>query len=119
MSNRKDLSNVSFCYPGAQKDSLRNVSFSIKPGQLCVIVGANGEGKSSIIKLINRVYDCTGGQILIDGKDIRSYRLADLHQSTSVLFQDYRHFPVSVSDFEYFLPVCRSSLGCIMDYCSR
>ncbi|KDQ19846.1 hypothetical protein BOTBODRAFT_379709 [Botryobasidium botryosum FD-172 SS1] len=93
-----EFKNVSFRYPDAEKDALRDVSFSIKPGQLCVIVGANGEGKSSIIKLLNRIYDCTSGQILFDGKDIRSLRLADVHRRTSVLYQDYQHFPVSIGE---------------------
>ncbi|KDQ19827.1 hypothetical protein BOTBODRAFT_62228 [Botryobasidium botryosum FD-172 SS1] len=91
-----EFKDVCFRYPGAKEDCLRKVSFKIKPGQICVIVGANGEGKSTIIKLINRLYDCTEGQILLDGKDIRSFKLADLRKSMSVLYQDYRHLPVSI-----------------------
>jgi len=63
-----------------------------------VIVGANGEGKSTLIKLINRMYDCDEGQILFDGKDIRSFKLADLHRCTSVLYQECQHLPVSIGE---------------------
>ena len=61
-----------------------------------VIVGANGSGKSTVLKLIMRLYDVEEGEILIDGRDIRTLQLADLRQSVSVLFQDYTHFPLSV-----------------------
>lgn len=61
-----------------------------------VIVGANGSGKSTILKLIARLYDPAEGQILIDGRDIQQLQLDDLRRATSVLFQDYTHFPLSV-----------------------
>lgn len=60
------------------------------------MVGANGSGKSTVLKLIARLYDPTEGEIFIDGREIRQVRLADLRQATSVLFQDYTHFPLSV-----------------------
>ncbi|KAJ7480006.1 P-loop containing nucleoside triphosphate hydrolase protein [Mycena galericulata] len=93
-----EFKNVSFRYPGNHKDVLRNVSFKILQGQLCVIVGANGSGKSTILKLIARLYDPTEGQILINDQDIRTLKLADLRRATSVLFQDYTHFPLSIRD---------------------
>jgi ABC-type multidrug transport system fused ATPase/permease subunit len=63
-----------------------------------VIIGRNGSGKSTILKLIARVYEPTEGDILIDGRDIKALRLADLRNAMSVLFQDYTHFPLSVRE---------------------
>ncbi|TFK38612.1 P-loop containing nucleoside triphosphate hydrolase protein [Crucibulum laeve] len=95
-----EFRNVSFSYPGSTPDewALRNVSFKIEKGQLCVIVGANGSGKSTILKLVARLYDPSEGTILINGLDIQTLRLADLRRATSVLFQDYTHFPLSIRD---------------------
>jgi len=60
------------------------------------MVGANGSGKSTILKLIARLYDPTEGEIFVDGREVCQLRLADLRRVTSVLFQDYTHFPLSV-----------------------
>lgn len=65
-----------------------------------VIVGENGSGKSTILKLIARLYEPESGEILIDGRDIRLLRLEHLRRAMSVLFQDYTHFPLSVSNWE-------------------
>ena len=62
-----------------------------------MIVGSNGSGKSTVLKLILRLHDPTEGVILIDGQDVRTLKLADLRECVSVLFQDYTHFPLSVS----------------------
>ncbi|EMD41302.1 hypothetical protein CERSUDRAFT_109898 [Gelatoporia subvermispora B] len=93
-----EFRNVSFRYPGADIYALQNISFKLLAGQLCVIVGSNGSGKSTILKLIIRLYDPEEGQILLDGKDIRAFKLQDLRQAISVLFQDYTHFPLSIRD---------------------
>ncbi|EJF56118.1 P-loop containing nucleoside triphosphate hydrolase protein [Dichomitus squalens LYAD-421 SS1] len=93
-----EFKNVSFKYPGSDQYALQNVSFKLLPGQLCVIVGANGSGKSTILKLAVRLYDPFDGQIFLDGHDIRTLRLADLRAAVSVLFQDYTHFPLSIRD---------------------
>ncbi|KAF7340233.1 ABC transporter related protein [Mycena venus] len=93
-----EFRNVSFRYPGSNKDVLRNISFKILQGQLCVIVGANGSGKSTILKLIARLYDPTEGHIFVNDQDIRTLKLADLRRATSVLFQDYTYFPLSIRD---------------------
>lgn len=99
-----EFRNVSFAYPGfistpssEPQWALRNVSFTIQPGQLCVIVGNNGSGKSTILKLLSRLYDPTEGTIFLGGHDIRTLRLSDLRKAVSVLFQDYTVFPLSVS----------------------
>ncbi|KAF9448852.1 P-loop containing nucleoside triphosphate hydrolase protein [Macrolepiota fuliginosa MF-IS2] len=93
-----EFRDVSFRYPGCDEWALRQVSFKIEKGQLCVIVGANGSGKSTILKLIARLYDPAEGEILLDGRNIRRLRLDDLRRATSVLFQDYTHFPLSLAD---------------------
>ncbi|OCH85359.1 P-loop containing nucleoside triphosphate hydrolase protein [Obba rivulosa] len=90
--------NVSFRYPGSDTYALRGVSFKLLAGQLCIIVGSNGSGKSTILKLITRLYDPEEGEILLDGRNIRTLRLYDLRQAISVLFQDYTLFPLSIRD---------------------
>ena len=62
-----------------------------------MIVGSNGSGKSTVLKLILRLHDPTEGTILINDQDIKTLKLADLRECVSVLFQDYTHFPLSVS----------------------
>ncbi|TBU55005.1 HlyB/MsbA family ABC transporter [Dichomitus squalens] len=93
-----EFRNVSFKYPGTDQYALCNVSFSLLPGQLCVIVGSNGAGKSTILKLAVRLYDPEDGQVLLGGQDVRTLKLSDLRQAISVLFQDYTHFPLSIRD---------------------
>lgn len=93
-----EFRNVSFRYPGAEKYALQNVSFTIGAGQLCIIVGVNGSGKSTVLKLISRIYDPTEGTIFIDNRDIKTLRMADLRAAMSILFQDYTHFPLSISE---------------------
>ncbi|KAF9456687.1 P-loop containing nucleoside triphosphate hydrolase protein [Collybia nuda] len=93
-----EFRNVSFRYPGNDSYALRHISFKIEQGQLCVIVGANGSGKSTILKLVARLYEPSEGNILINGQDIKVLKLQDLRRATSVLFQDYTHFPLSIKD---------------------
>ncbi|KAG2091009.1 P-loop containing nucleoside triphosphate hydrolase protein [Suillus discolor] len=95
-----EVRNVSFNYPGAksERDALKEVSFSIKAGQLVVIVGANGSGKSTILKLLTRYYDTTSGTVLIDGNPIQDYRIADLRSVTASLTQEHTLFPLSMSE---------------------
>ncbi|KAF9524673.1 P-loop containing nucleoside triphosphate hydrolase protein [Crepidotus variabilis] len=93
-----EFRDVSFIYPGSTSYALKNVSFKLGKGQLCVIVGNNGSGKSTILKLISRLYDPAEGQILINDIDIRTLRLSDLRRAISVLFQDYTLFPLSIRD---------------------
>ena len=91
-----EFKNVCFRYPSAEKDTLHNVSFKINKGETVAIVGVNGAGKSTIVKLLLRFYDVTDGEILINGKNIKEYDLASLRRSYGAVFQDYRNFAVSV-----------------------
>ena len=62
-----------------------------------VIIGSNGSGKSTILKLVARIYDPSEGIILVNGQDIKTLRLADLRRTMAILFQEHTHFPLSVS----------------------
>ncbi|KAL5533581.1 hypothetical protein ACEPAG_41 [Sanghuangporus baumii] len=93
-----EFRNVSFKYPGGDMDALSNVSFRIKPGQLVVIVGVNGSGKTSTVKLLSRLYDPSGGEILLDGNPLSSYRLEDIRRSTAILCQDHPILPLSLRE---------------------
>ncbi|KAI6011686.1 P-loop containing nucleoside triphosphate hydrolase protein [Pisolithus microcarpus] len=106
-----EFRNVSFKYPGADKYALRDVSFTICAGQLCVIVGVNGSGKSTILKLISRLYDPSEGTILIDGQDIKTLKLRDLRRTDGHPFSRLYAFPsigqsspVTVRDYYSALP---------------
>ena len=90
--------HVSFCYPNTCKEILHDVSFSICAGEKIALVGINGSGKSSIIKLLLRMYDINCGSILINGIDIREYRLSDLRKNFSVYFQDDPSYSFSLRE---------------------
>ena len=88
---------VEFSYlPG--QPVLSDISFRVKPGETLAIVGDTGSGKSTIISLLNRLYDCTGGVICLDGTDIREIRLTDLRRQMGVVLQDVFLFSGSIRD---------------------
>ena len=88
--------DVSFAYPGTEKMVLRHVSLAIEPRQRLAIVALNGTGKTTLVKLLCRIYDPTEGRILVNGHDLREVELSQWHAMLGVLFQDYAsyHFPV-------------------------
>lgn len=90
--------DVSFRYPGTKRDVLKNISFTIHPGETLALVGLNGAGKTTLIKLLTRLYDPTAGKILLDGKDLRSYDLKSLYQTFGIIFQDFGKYAVSVRE---------------------
>ncbi|ABP66183.1 ABC transporter related protein [Caldicellulosiruptor saccharolyticus DSM 8903] len=75
-----EFRNVSFKYPGAEEYVLKNISFTILPGQTVGIIGRTGSGKSTLVNLILRFYDATEGQVLVDGVDVREVRQEDLRK---------------------------------------
>lgn len=92
------LSRVSFSYPGALTPSLRDVSFTVHPGQLVLVTGPSGAGKSTLARLLPRFYDPTSGEITLDGTDLRDYRLAALRRSLTLLPQETTILTGSVAD---------------------
>jgi ATP-binding cassette, subfamily B, bacterial len=81
--------NVGFRYPGSDRWAVRNVSFTIRPGERIALVGENGAGKTTLTKLVARLYDPTEGRVLLDGRDLREYDLASVRQAIGVIFQDF------------------------------
>lgn len=91
-ANRKyeiRLENVSFRYPGADKDTLTGINLTLHPGEKLAVVGINGAGKTTLIKLICGFLDPTEGRVLLDGKDIRNYNRTDYYTMFSAVFQSF------------------------------
>jgi ATP-binding cassette subfamily B protein len=90
--------NVSFHYPDSSRMVLNNVDLRIARGERLALVGANGQGKTTLVKLLTRLYEPTSGRILIDGVDIREFDIEDLHRQMGVIFQDFVRFDMSVHE---------------------
>ncbi|MDE5952450.1 MAG: ABC transporter ATP-binding protein/permease [Acetatifactor sp.] len=88
----------SFRYPSGGRMALQHVSFRLRTGGRLAIVGANGTGKTTFIKLLCRLYDPTEGEILLNGIDIRKYDYQEYIKLFSVVFQDYKIFSFSVAE---------------------
>ncbi len=95
--NGLEFRNVSFSYPGSARKVLDGVSFRLEPTQRTALVGRNGQGKTTIVKLLTRLYDPTDGQILLDGVDLREYDLEDLWKEIGVIFQDFVKYEATVA----------------------
>ncbi|MHB8889190.1 MAG: ABC transporter ATP-binding protein [Acidobacteriaceae bacterium] len=93
-----EFRNVSFRYPGSPRLILNQLNFSLRLGERVALIGENGEGKTTIVKLITRLYDPTEGQILLDGIDLREYDLEDLNREISVIFQDFMRYEMSARE---------------------
>lgn len=93
-----EFKNVSFKYPGAENYALQNVNLKIKNGEHLAVVGRNGSGKTTFIKLMCRLYDVTDGEILINGVNIKDYTKDSIIKLYSVVFQDFKIFSVSLKD---------------------
>ena len=90
--------NVSFRYPGAEDYAIRNLSFELPASQKLALVGENGAGKTTLVKLLARLYEPTEGRILLDGRDLRTYRLAELRDNVGVIFQDFFRYQMQVRE---------------------
>lgn len=93
-----EFRNVSFAYPGTTRLVLKDFNFCLHPGERVALIGENGQGKTTIVKLITRLYDPTDGQILIDGVDLREYDMEDLCHEIGVIFQDFMRYEMTARD---------------------
>ena len=82
-----EFDNVNFAYDGAEENAISGVSFRCVPGETTAIIGATGSGKSTIVKLIPRLYDATAGSVKLDGKDVRDYTLRSLREAVAFVPQ--------------------------------
>jgi ATP-binding cassette subfamily B protein len=87
--------DVSFAYPGNSRLVLDRLNLCIGLGERIALVGTNGQGKTTIVKLLARLYDPTAGRILLDGVDLRDYRVEDLHREFGVIFQDFMRYDMT------------------------
>jgi ATP-binding cassette subfamily B protein len=96
MRGEIEFKNVTFIYE-QEEPALQDISFKVKPGQTVAIVGQTGTGKTSLVKLVNRTYDANEGQILVDGIDVREWKLEGLRRKISIIEQDVFLFSRSIS----------------------
>lgn len=93
-----EFRGVSFVYPGTERRVLDRLNFTLRPGERVALIGENGQGKTTIVKLITRLYDPTEGQILLDGVDLRDYDLEDLYREIGVIFQDFMRYEMTARE---------------------
>jgi ATP-binding cassette, subfamily B, bacterial len=93
-----EFRDVSFSYPGGGRPILRNLNLVLKPDERIALIGENGEGKTTIVKLLTRLYDPTFGQILLDGVDLREYDLEDYSSNIAVIFQDFMRYDMTACE---------------------
>jgi ATP-binding cassette subfamily B protein len=93
-----EFRRVSFRYPGTDKLVLKDLDFRIEPDERVAIVGENGGGKTTFVKLVARLYEPTSGSILLDGIDLREYRIDELRREIGVIFQDFFRYDMQVRD---------------------
>ena len=89
---------VGYRYPGAERWALRDLSLTIRAGEVVALVGENGSGKTTIVKLLARLYDPTEGRILLDGRDLRDYDPDALRTRIGVIFQDFVRFDLTAGE---------------------
>lgn len=97
MKGEIEFRNVAFAYQDGEP-ALEGITFKVQPGQTVAIVGQTGAGKTSLVKLVNRTYDTTSGQVLVDGIDVRDWNLESLRQNISIIEQDIFLFSRPIAD---------------------
>ncbi len=93
-----EFQKVSFAYPESDRAVLQQIDFRFYPGEKIALVGENGAGKTTLVKLLARLYDPTEGRILLDGVDLREYRVEELRNEIGVIFQDYMRYDMLASE---------------------
>lgn len=98
LSGRVELRDVRLRYPGSDAETLAGITATVEPGSTVAIVGTTGSGKTSLVNLVPRFYDVTGGAVLVDGYDVRDVTLASLRSQVGVVMQDSVLFSGSIAD---------------------
>ncbi len=93
-----EFKNVGFHYPGSKRMILYNLNFRLDPGSRLALIGENGQGKTTLVKLLARLYDPTEGAILLDGVDLREYSTDDLGREIGVIFQDFMRYEMAARE---------------------
>jgi ATP-binding cassette subfamily B protein len=93
-----EFENVSFAYPGNSRLVLDGLNFRVDCGERVALIGENGQGKTTIVKLLTRLYDPTAGRILLDGIDLREYDIEDVRQQIGVIFQDFMRYEMTAAE---------------------
>src|SRR5216684_5462202 len=93
-----EFHNVSFRYPGTSRLVLNSLDFHLRAGERVALIGENGEGKTTLVKLMTRLYDPTEGEVLLDGVDLREYKLEDLYREIGVIFQDFMRYEMTARE---------------------
>lgn len=93
-----EFRNVSFRYPGSSRLVLNSLDFHLRAGERVALIGKNGEGKTTLVKLMTRLYDPVEGQVLLDGVDLREYNLEDLYREIGVIFQDFMRYEMTARE---------------------
>lgn len=93
-----EIKNMTFCYEGANKSTLQNVNMTVRPGEKIAIVGENGAGKTTFVKLLMRLYDVTEGAICYGGNDIREYTTKEYRDIFGAVFQDYQIYGAALAE---------------------
>ncbi len=93
-----EFRDVWFRYPDTERWILKNLNFRLEPGERIALIGQNGQGKTTIVKLITRLYDPSEGQVLLDGVDLREYDIEDLCNEIGVIFQDFMRYEMTARE---------------------